>query len=70
LIQIKIEGTAAFKMINDTKEKILEQAGLHWQKTIHTTKIASSNLINPQNLEYLSVRIISVLVEITPIIKI
>ncbi|MCM4169954.1 pyridoxamine 5'-phosphate oxidase [Arenibacter sp. TNZ] len=66
LIQIKIEGTAAFKDDNDTKEKYWSKLDTLAKKQYTTTRSPGSNLINPQNLEYLSEENHFCLVEITP----
>src|SRR5690606_161980 len=66
LLQLKIEGTATYKDDDATKEKYWSKLDTLAKKQYTTSKSPGSNLINPQNLEYLNEENHFCLVEITP----
>ncbi|MEQ8220157.1 MAG: pyridoxamine 5'-phosphate oxidase family protein [Arenibacter sp.] len=66
LLQLKIEGTASYKDDEATKEKYWSKLDSYAKKQYTTSRSPGSNLINPQNLEYLSEENHFCLVEIIP----
>ncbi|RAJ15622.1 pyridoxamine 5'-phosphate oxidase family protein [Arenibacter echinorum] len=66
LLQLKIEGTASYKDDDATKEKYWSKLDSYAKKQYTTSRSPGSNLINPQNLEYLSEENHFCLVEIIP----
>ncbi|PXX24250.1 pyridoxamine 5'-phosphate oxidase family protein [Arenibacter sp. ARW7G5Y1] len=66
LLQLKIEGTATYKDDDATKEQYWSKLDSYAKKQYTTSRSPGSNLINPQNLEYLSEENHFCLVEITP----
>jgi len=66
LLQLKIEGIATYKDDDATKEKYWSKLDSYAKKQYTTSRSPGSNLINPQNLEYLNEENHFCLVEITP----